>query len=99
MIRGTTPTLTFKLPFDTELLAEVWVTLSQVGKIVLNKDLKQLQRTGDTLTLTLTQEETLKLTHGVATEIQVRARTIDGNALASQIIAVPTEEILKDGVI
>ena len=47
----------------------------------------------------LTQEETLKLGVSDRTEIQLRVRLADGNALASQIFAVSTERILKDGVI
>lgn len=29
MIRGTTPTICFKLPFDNEQIAECWLTISQ----------------------------------------------------------------------
>lgn len=29
MIRGTTPTLEFTLPFDTSLIAEMYVTMAQ----------------------------------------------------------------------
>lgn len=32
MIRGTTPTLEFTLPFDTSLIAEMYVTIAQGEK-------------------------------------------------------------------
>lgn len=99
MIRGTTPTLEFTLPFDTGLLAEAWVTVSQLKREVFTKELEECSRDGNKLSVTLTQEETLKLECSHKTEIQVRVRTADGTALASQIIAVNTERILRDGVI
>jgi hypothetical protein len=39
MIRGTTPTLEFTLPFDTSLIAEMYVTIAQGEKTVLEKTL------------------------------------------------------------
>lgn len=99
MIRGTTPKLEFTIPFDTSILAEAWVTLSQNGTEVLNKELKDCSHGDKTLSVRLTQEETLKLQHGYKTEIQVRVRTLEGEALASCIIKVDTDRILKDGVI
>ena len=99
MIRGTTPTLEFKLPFDTDILAEAWVTMAQKGKVVLDKQLSECQCEGNVLTVKLSQEETLDLKCNCLTEIQIRIRTIDGNALASDIMSVSPDRILKDGVI
>lgn len=39
MIRGTTPTLEFTLPFDTSLIAEMYITLTQNGTTMLEKTL------------------------------------------------------------
>lgn len=99
MIRGTTPTLEFTIPFDTSLLAEAYVTLSQNESVVLDKKLSECQCAGNVLSVRLTQEDTLKLNCDCLTEIQIRARTADGNAIASDIMTVSTERILKDGVI
>lgn len=99
MIRGTTPTLEFTIPFDTGLLAEAWVTLSQNKNIVLDKRLSDCQCDGNVMTVKLTQEDTLKLKCNCLTEIQIRARTKDGNAVASEIMTVSPDRILKDGVI
>ena len=99
MIRGTTPTLEFMIPFDTSLLAEAWVTLSQSGKIVLNKELKDCTCEARKISVRLTQEETLELDCNSKTEIQIRARTVAGDAIASDIITVNTNRILKEGVI
>ena len=37
MIRGTTPTLEFTLPFDTSLIAKMYITMAQNGKMALEK--------------------------------------------------------------
>lgn len=47
MIRGTTPTLEFILPFDTSLLAEAYVTLAQAGDVVLDKPLSECTLDGN----------------------------------------------------
>ena len=99
MIRGTTPTLEFTIPFDTSLLAEAWVTFAQNKAVVLDKQLSECQCDANKITVKLTQEDTLKLKHNCLTEIQIRARTVDGNAVASEIMTVSPDRILKDGVI
>lgn len=99
MIRGTTPRLEFTLPFDTSQLAEAYVTLSQRGTAVIEKCLAECEVSGSILSVRLTQEETLSLSAGKETEIQIRARMLCGDALASNIIRANTDRILKDGVI
>lgn len=99
MIRGTTPKLEFTLPFDTSALAEAFVTLAQNGAVVIDKPLQDCECEGTVLRVRLTQEETLKLDSAYHTQIQIRARTVMGEALASNIHQVSTHRILKDGVI
>lgn len=91
--------LEFTLPFSTDLLAEAYVTLSQDKKVVVDKPLAELERNGNRLSVRLTQEETLLLDSERKTEIQVRVRTQENEALASDIITVNTDRVLKDGVI
>ncbi len=99
MIRGTTPTLEFTIPFDTELLAEAYVTLAQNREVIIDKKLSDCECSGNVITVKLTQEDTLKLQCNCLAEVQIRARTIDGNAVASDIETVSPDRILKDGVI
>lgn len=99
MIRGTTPKLEFMIPFSTDQLANCYITLSQKGLVVVDKTLSDCIREGNKISVRLTQEETLKLQHGCTTEIQIRAKTLEGEAIASQIIQVNTQRILRDGVI
>lgn len=99
MIRGTTPKLEFTIPFDTDQLAEAYITISQKGGVVIDKPLSEIICDGNVMSLHLTQEETLKLKADSIAEIQIRVRTNSGEALASNIIQVSTERILKDGEI
>lgn len=99
LIRGTTPTLEFLLPFDTDQLAEAFVTLSQRGVVKVDKALTECNCDENKLSVKLTQEETLKLECDFVTEIQIRAKTMSGDVIASNIIRECTDRILKDGVI
>ena len=98
-MRGTTPLLEFLLPFDASELAEACITLSQQDTEVLSKYLADCRREQQLLSVRLSQEETLLLESRFPTEIQLRARTLQGEALASEVWAVPTKRLLKDGVI
>lgn len=101
MIRGTTPTLEFTLPFDTSSIAEMYITMSQNDKVVLEKSMADCRCSRKAITLNLTQEDTLKLEQkpDAQAEIQIRIRTKEGEALASDIIRVYVGRILKEGVI
>lgn len=99
MIRGTTPTLEFTLPFDASLLVEAWVTFAQNNEVVLDKKLSECQCSGNMLTVKLTQEETLELKCNCLVEMQIRARDVNGDAIASEIMVESPDRILKDGVI
>lgn len=99
MIRGTTPTLEFMLPFETQTLAEAYITIAQQNSTVIEKNLAECTSEGSKITVTLSQEETLKLNSGMKAEIQIRCRTTEGEVLASNIIIINADRILKDGVI
>lgn len=99
MIRGTTPKLEFELPFDTNLVAEAFITFSQRSNVILHKTYKDCESEGQTMCLKLTQEETLSFDGNCPIEIQIRVRTTAGEALASDIFEEYIDQILKDGVI
>lgn len=99
MYRGTTPTLEFMLPVETSILNEAYVTLQQNGETVIEKNIGECTLDGNRLTVALSQNETLELEEGVMVEIQVRATTNSGLALASPVIQDSVERILKDGEI
>lgn len=99
MIRGTTPTLEFTLPFDTADIAEGYITFTQRGQKVLERSVKDADKSENKLTLKLTQEETLELSATRDVKIQARIRMTNGDAVASEIITAPVREVLRDGVI
>ena len=57
MYRGTTPTLTFALPFQAGIIKNLFVTFSQKGQIVLEKTTADCGLIGNTIELNLTQED------------------------------------------
>ena len=98
MYRGTTPTLTFALPFQAGVIKNLFVTFSQKGQILLEKTTADCGLIGNTIELNLTQEDTLKFMPGNA-ELQVRIIDNSNQALASKIYSINIGSILKDGII
>ena len=99
MIRGTTPALQFTMPVDTAELDCLYVTLAQHGIVVVDKCITDCECDGANVTCCLTQKETLAINEMRPVELQVRAKTKDGVAMASQILTLPAGRILKDGEI
>lgn len=98
MRRGTTPTLQISCDLDLEHCKVVWLTLKQM-KVEITKQLTDMTLTEDGFSVTLSQEETLKLAAGGKLQIQLRALTQDGVAVASNVETVLVDAILKDGEI
>lgn len=96
---GTTPIISFYLPFEVDLVAELWFTMVQRGVEVFTKELDDMEIEGSKIIVKMTQEETLKLASGQKVEIQVRIRTTGDDAIASQVETVDVDRILKNGVI
>ena len=100
MVRGTTPTLTFTLPFPVSTLSAMYINISQhFEAIQIEKALTDCTVSGNDVSVVLSQDDTLKLVAGRQAFIQIRARTTDGTALASEMIPCMVEDVLKDGVI
>lgn len=98
--RGTTPTITFTyktVPVNT--ISVAWLTMTQRGEVIVDKDLSTATIGIDTLSWTLTQDETLKINPNAIVEIQCRYKTANGYAGASKIYEEKGGKILKDGVI
>lgn len=98
MRRGTTPQLTFTLPEAISITA-LYITFKQGDTVAFEKTLDDVSVDGKVITLTLTQEDTLRLNAPHAVQIQLRLKDTAGNALASEIIRTDAETILKEGVI
>ncbi len=101
MFRGTTPTLLLELNTTVSLanLAELWVTFKD-PTTEINKSLQDVAVDDEekTVTVHLSQEDTLRL-HNRSCQVQVRFKTREGFAYASDIYDLDVGRILKEGVI
>lgn len=105
MIRGTTPTLEFKLPFLASLIKSAQVLISYVDdykSVVIEKTLDECVLGEMSISTELTQEETLAFPAPITAEVQLRVIvTQDGKdtTLATDVYKVKVKKLLKDGVL
>lgn len=97
--RGTTPEHTFITSLNLSGAESLYITYQQRGKTVLEKTLEDCLLTEDSITVRLSQEDTLKFNWKEDVEIQIRAVLSDGAALASNIMVASAQRILKEGEI
>ncbi len=98
MIRYTTPTLTFKLPFESSYVAAAYITIEQ-RNFTLEKTLDDCEVGDDSLSVTLTQEDTGDLEAKTETLVQLRCKGTDSKAYASKKFKIEIDDVLKDGII
>lgn len=98
MIRGTTPTHVFETDVDLRNF-RIYITYKQRGSIVIEKTNEDCTITSTSVTVKLTQDDTLRFNIDAPVKIQIRAVAVSGDAIASDIIDTTAREILKDGVI
>lgn len=103
MRRGTTPTLTFMVPFDTSTIDKLYITFKQANN--------QFEKTKEDCTFeesssgehkvitSLSQNETLSLSDSLTVSIQMAVKFNNGTVDRSNIIKTKVEDILKEGVI
>ncbi len=77
----------------------LYITFRQGKEIILEKTIDDVKVDGKNITLPLSQEDTLKFAAPYPICIQLRIRDKGGNAIASEIITIGAETILKEGVI
>lgn len=99
MRRGTTPILTFDVPFAVDNVKALNIAFSQCGEVILEKELADCVIQETSLAVKLSQADTLKLKGWEYVDIQIRAVMQDDSATASDIIRTFVEDILKDGEI
>lgn len=107
--RGTTPTHTFTLPVKSEDVEAIYVTYAQFETAVVELSGDDVSLTdvdtdagsdsGSVASITLSQTDTLLFNSGASAQVQVRFRSNDGTAFASQKIKIIIEDVVKDGVI
>lgn len=105
MIRGTTQILTFDIGMNVNEVSQLWLTFSHSNRInseIFTKTKDDVILDGTTLTVPLTQEETLALNEYNIKDkvvfVQLRA-IVDGQALASNVVEMTVQHLLKEGVL
>lgn len=100
MYRGTTPTIRININSgdDLTLYKSIFVTFKQMPSVLIEKTKEEIEVSPDSITVRLSQEDTLKFSPGTVM-VQFRAVDDNGMAIASSIVTVQAERILKEGVI
>lgn len=96
---GATPKHTFTFPFETSLIKELKVTYAQRKEIVLEKRLADCKVDTNSVSLTLTQEETFLFDDTTNVEVQVRVLTTSNDVLVSDPHIISTKRCLDREVL
>ena len=101
MTRGTTPKHTFYFGYELPEINALFVTYAQDGETVIEKNLADVEIAGDrkSLSLSLTQEETLAFNEGTQVEVQIRFKDSEGSAYSTVPAQLTAGRILKEGEI
>ena len=96
---GATPRHTFAVPFKTDLIKELKITYAQNKKTVLEKYLADCEVEENSVSYSLTQEETFLFDSNAMVEVQVRVLTMGGDAMTSNIHTIRAERCLDREVL
>ena len=102
MIKGTTPTIHYNLPFDTSVIKTAEIVVEYVDA---NKSVKIIKAIDDCvlgdkcISTALTQDETLKIPAPSIVNVQLRVLTTDEIVLATEVEKVTVKRLLKEDVI
>lgn len=101
MKRATTPKHTFTLPFSySEYISKLLITYKQGVQIILTRSEEEVEVENDReIIVELTQEETKGFSPNIPVLIEIRALTIGGDAIASDIMETRVENVLNDEVL
>lgn len=97
--RGSTPIISYTLPFPAERLEEAYITIVQDEGMVIEKKLEEMTIDGNQISVKLTQKETLNLKSDSGGAVQFRYRDINGDSFPTEPIQFTVGRLLKDGEI
>lgn len=100
--RGSTPTLRFKTPFKARLIKGGFITFTQRGITVIDKELltdSSVTVDDYDIIVRLTQAETLKFTTVDEAKVQVIVKFQGDKQTPSNIVKLKVFDILKEGEI
>ena len=95
-MRGTTPKITYSLPFSADLIAKARLSVEFEGKILLRKDTGDFTKEGNLLSLQLTREDTVTLPEGKFVQVQLQVQTTGGECLVAAPESIYTGILLDE---
>lgn len=103
MIRGTTPTIKITiLNLDLEQIESFFLVIKQnvINSAIVEKTIDDviIDAENKCVLCQLTQEDTLKLQNGAA-DMQVRIKDKSGNVMATSVVTLQIDRLLKGGAI
>ena len=101
MIRGTTPKLIFKTPYTADQIQLGYITFARKSAVFMDIPFTDERVSVDdySISLTFSQADTLRFNSRTVYEIQLRILLDEGIAVASNIMTMPVDSILKNGFI
>ena len=102
MFRGTTPTFRFIFKQDIGKITKAVATFACNRKIIFEKELSDMVSDGNTLSLKLSQEETLLFPQNTFIEVQIAVACDNGNENTNPLVGrskiwkIPSERILRE---
>ena len=99
MKKGSTPTHHFTLPFSCEWAKEVEITYAQNGNEILKKYLQDCTLEENTISTTLSQQETFEFDADFPVQIQIRVLDENDGCHVSNIFSVNCDECLSNEVL
>lgn len=94
--RYTTPTHIFTVPFDPSTITLLSIVYEQADTILMEKHLEDITLRDNSISVTLTEEETALFKAVYPVKIQLRVG-IGSSRLNSGIISCSVEDVLKEG--
>lgn len=98
MYRGDTPTFQFTLPIDGSLITALNISFAQDETVLVEKSLEDVTVAGQTITVALTESETLLFSDEENVQVQLRIG-MGKSRRASEIFKVRVKGILKEGAL
>ena len=99
MIRGTTPTHTWEIPFDTGMVKRLRVIYGQNKKPLFIKEKEECVIKDGILSVTLSQEESLMFDSQYYAQVQVKVLFENGTTMETPITEFVVHDTLDEEVL
>ena len=101
IIRGTTPTHEFGIPYNSNIIRDIRVTYGQNNKALFTKYIHDCKIENNKISVSLIQEETFLFTPNKNVTVEIRVLTMDGDVVRSEepivlkVIDSMSDEVLE----